>query len=176
MVERERERQRQRANHRQVSASICVTAAALLLHSYMYVLKECQLQICPFGKHIPVPLHLLGFTFCISPIFSSRASQMLPSSTSSTTRQPRTLRSCGRLVLMSPPFPRIRLLPRLLRLCLLADLCHPFHPPSPHTGCPSPVSKACLSPSLQRLKAGLRHRVSPYPSLSPPPCGGSSQA
>lgn len=180
------EREVARANHRQVSASICVSAASLL-HSSVYALRGMSTASMSIWRtSTPVLLHLLGFALFISTkntvspsTSSSRAPQMLPSSTSSTTRQPRTLRSCARHVLMAPLCPRIRLLPWRLRLRLRqpADPCHPFRPPSPPTGsptqAPSQASKAYLYPSPQRSKAGLPPRVSPYRCRSPPACGGS---
>lgn len=118
-----------------------------------------------------VPSSLLLFS--LSHILSF--SQMRPSYTSSTTRRPRTLRSCARLALMAsllppPPMPADPFLPYLLSR---------IPTPCP-TQTPSPVSKACLSLSPRRLKAGLPPLVSPSLSLSRrlsrPLCGGSCRA
>lgn len=104
--------------------------------------------------------------------------QMLPSSTSSTARPPRTLRSCVRPALMSSLLAGRPPSPPLLHPLPLADLFRPCHSlsstPTPcPTQAPSPASKVCLSPSPQELKAGLPPHASPYLSASRPHCGGS---
>lgn len=106
--------------------------------------------------------------------------QMLPSSTSSTVKPPRTLRSCARLAptlfplagRRLPPLPRRPLPPggRSLR-------CQPpstSRPPTPcPTRAPSPACRACLCHSPLGARAGRPPRASLCPSGSLPRCGGS---
>lgn len=133
---------------------------------------------------VPVSSHLFSFASCIfnfiyllfllfcclSMSHFLSFSKMLPSSTSSTARPPKTLRSCVRLV---PILSRL-LLPHPL---LPADLFLHYlllHTPTPWpTQAPSPVSKACLSLSPPRVKAGLPPHVCPSLSHSSPHFGGS---
>lgn len=153
--------------------------------------KECQIQTSPFGKHCPCLylssflcfLYFSTFLFLLPPplfccvCLASSVSQMLPSSTSSTARRPKTLRSCVRLVPMSSQCVRTLprpLLPRLLQPGDLFLLYHLCGTPTPcPTQAPSPVFKVCLSLSPVRAKAGLPPRAYPYLSRSPPCCGGS---
>lgn len=133
---------------------------------------------------LPLEFFFLTFLF-LSPssLLRSKNSlplppQMLPSSTSSTARLPRTLRSCVRPALMSSLLAGRPPSPPLLHPLPLADLFRPCRSlsgtprPCP-TQAPSPVSKACLSPNPQELKAGLPPHASPYLSASRRHCGGS---
>lgn len=134
-----------------------------------------------------VPVCLLSFASCtVSLSLLSSCSlrsffsfpQMLHSSTSSTVRQHRTLRSCARLALMSSLCVRTTL-PLLLFQLRPADLFLSYlqsHTPTPcSTQAPSPVLKACLSLSPPRMMAGLRLHVYPSHSHSRPHCGESYQ-
>lgn len=131
-------------------------------------------------------LYFSTFFFCCSVFFPAvslcvshfpSSSQMLPSSTSSTARPLRTLRSCARLAPMPSLYvrtpPRLALPHRLLP----ADLFLPYPlsrtPTRWPTQAPSPVSKACLSLSPPGVKAGLPPHVYPSVSHSQPRCGAS---
>lgn len=100
---------------------------------------------------------------------------MLHSSTSSTVRRHRTLRSSVRLGPMSSLC--LRTLPSLLppHHPLPADLFLPYHRSHTPTHCPtlapSPVSEVCLSLSPPGVKAGRRLHVCPSHSHSRPHCG-----
>lgn len=125
---------------------------------------------------VPVSLSLLFFFFCPTDLTLSLA-QMLPSSTSSTARPPRTLRSCVRLAPRSSQCARTSPSPLPPRLPRPADpsplsLQSSTHTPWP-TPAPSPASRACLSPSPPRASAGLRLLVCPSLWHSRPHCGGS---
>lgn len=133
---------------------------------------------------LPLDFFFVTFLFLspspLLPFFSSLPlrPQMLPSSTSSTARPPRTLRSCVRPALMSSLLAGRPPSPPLLHPLPLADLFRPCRSlsstPTPcPTQAPSPASEACLSPNLQELKAGLPPHASPYLSASRPRCGGS---
>lgn len=122
---------------------------------------------------------LTPFLFACCPPSSSAlcVSQTPPSSTNSTARRPRTLRSCARRALTSTLCARTPHRLRRPRPLQRAGLCRPC--PRSHTptlcptAAPSPVSKACPSPSPLGVRAGLPPRVSPSRSRSRPPCGGS---
>lgn len=106
--------------------------------------------------------------------------QMLPSSTSSTAKRPRTLRSCARLALTWSHSVGRRLPPRPRRPLAQGGLYLRCPPPSttrPHTPCPtraqSPACRACLCHSPPGARADRPPRASPCPSDSRPRCGGS---
>lgn len=139
--------------------------------------KPFWLTLLSFASCIfqPSSFLLLPRLLCLSHFLSF--SQMLPSSTSSTARPLRTLRSCARLAPMSSPCARNPPHPLLLHLLLPADPFLPYLLSSTPTRYPAqallPVSKACLSLSPPNVKAGLPRHVCPSLSHSRRRCGGS---
>lgn len=124
-------------------------------------------------------LTLLGLSVLLCLFHFLSISQMLPSSTSSTVRPHRTLRSCVSLAPMSCLCARTMPPLRLPHLLLPADLYLPYLLSRTPTPCPtqgpSPVSKACLFLSLPRARAGLPLHVFPSHSHSRPHCGVTCQ-
>lgn len=106
--------------------------------------------------------------------------QMLPSSTSSTAKPRRTLRSCARLAPTRSPLAERRLRPPLRRPLPPGGPSLRCRPPSttrPPTPCPtrapSPACRACLCHSPPGARTDQSPHASPCPSDSRPRCGGS---